>query len=170
MVIDYYTRSELALNTREMKRTVGEGPAAARGSPRLPAACCCPGFAGHRSPAQRCAPVDGGGTSCHRGTAERLTDRRAGAVPACAPAEPRGAGRGFLLSPAPLPRFSLVLIQQQMAWCVLQQCLGCTVSAQAGNRTDCRNRSCIYVKLNVQKCRQVHIQDFSWVEGAVYLD
>lgn len=43
MVIDYCTRSEPALNARETKQTVWEGPAPAPGSSRLPAARRCRG-------------------------------------------------------------------------------------------------------------------------------
>lgn len=125
MVIDYCTRSEPALNARETKRTVWQGPAPARGSPRLPAP--------RRSPAHpRTA-----GEAARSGAAKWLNARRAGGP--CPALRARGAPRsgrrsvrraGVSALPSPSPTVSF---RQLSARHVLQRCLGCAVGAQAGN-------------------------------------
>lgn len=105
MVIDYCTRSEPALNARETKQTVWEGPTPAPGSSRLPAAGRCRGSAGsRRSPAQRCAAHPRmAGEAARSRVAKRLRARRVGAAPDYATAQPPWSGGqgGVLRCPQP---------------------------------------------------------------------
>lgn len=70
------------------------------------------------------------------------------------------AGRGSPLPPAPLPRFSLVLVRQQSARRVLRQCLGYAVGARVGNtwmgQTAETDLPYIYVCVNVYTQMYAH--------------